>query len=330
MEEIIFPNQIRMLRRVSGKTMQELATFLGVSLSAISKIEKGYRRIDQEQLVKISDFLDCQLQDVFVSEASSQPDVVQSWRREQERRNSVNESRGLKVLGAGLRHVRGQKSLTLSDVADGAGLTLSVYHRIEMGQREVSEEEFANIAKSIGFNDDDLCSQIYELDEKGALEEFIQRNDNRNRTIGISGFGDLSINAISKTPVDAGAKIKVYGQPGKDGAIIIDKDASTGEAACPERLALSSETYGLNLCTRRLGQLLPSRSILLVDPSQMVGSGDIAVYFESKEQKNAKIISVRENMDGVFYGVLWNPDEKFVIDEKQLSELHRVVFISIP
>lgn len=56
MEEIIFPNQIRMYRRVRGRSMQELADFLGVSLSAVSKIEKGYRRIDQEQLVRIAEF----------------------------------------------------------------------------------------------------------------------------------------------------------------------------------------------------------------------------------------------------------------------------------
>ena len=70
MEEIIFPNQIRMYRRVRGRSMQELADFLGVSLSAVSKIEKGYRRIDQEQLVRIAEFLDCPLQDIFVNETA--------------------------------------------------------------------------------------------------------------------------------------------------------------------------------------------------------------------------------------------------------------------
>ena len=59
MEEIIFPNQIRMYRRLRGRSMQELADHLGVSLSAISKIEKGYRRIDQEQLVRVAELLDC-------------------------------------------------------------------------------------------------------------------------------------------------------------------------------------------------------------------------------------------------------------------------------
>ena len=57
MEEIIFPNQIRMYRRLRGRSMQELADHLGVSLSAISKIEKGYRRIDQEQLVRVAELL---------------------------------------------------------------------------------------------------------------------------------------------------------------------------------------------------------------------------------------------------------------------------------
>ena len=46
MEEIIFPNQIRMQRRLKGMSMQELADHLGVSLSAISKIEKEINDIE--------------------------------------------------------------------------------------------------------------------------------------------------------------------------------------------------------------------------------------------------------------------------------------------
>ena len=146
MEEIIFPNQIRMYRRLRGRSMQELADHLSVSLSAISKIEKGYRRVDQEQLVRVAEFLDCPLQDLFVNEQNSQQEVVQSWRREQERRNKINEKSGLKTLGAGLRQIRNEKNLTLIEVAESADMTLSVYHRIEMGQREVSDKEFKNIA----------------------------------------------------------------------------------------------------------------------------------------------------------------------------------------
>ena len=132
MEEIIFPNQIRMYRRLRGRSMQELADHLGVSLSAISKIEKGYRRVDQEQLVRVAEFLDCPLQELFVNEQNSQQEIVQAWRREQERRNKINEKSGLKTLGAGLRQIRNEKNLTLIEVAESADMTLSVYHRIEM------------------------------------------------------------------------------------------------------------------------------------------------------------------------------------------------------
>lgn len=171
MEEIIFPNQIRMYRRLRGRSMQELADHLGVSLSAISKIEKGYRRIDQEQLVRVAELLDCPMQDLFVNEQNSQEDVILSWRREQERRNKINEKAGLKTLGAGLRQIRNEKNLTLIEVAESSDMTLSVYHRIEMGQREVSDKEMKNIAKSLGYTAEELKEAIKNLDGKGMLDE---------------------------------------------------------------------------------------------------------------------------------------------------------------
>lgn len=329
MEEIIFPNQIRMYRRVRGRSMQELADFLGVSLSAVSKIEKGYRRIDQEQLVRIAEFLDCPLQEIFVNEASSQPDVVQSWRREQERRNRVNERCGLKMLGAGLRYIRGQKNLTLADVADGSELTLSVYHRIEMGQREVSEDEISRIARALGYTNDELQKQIYDLDKAGALEEFIQRNDARYRMVaGVkSGYPEL--------PVKIGVKqerqdviLQVYGQSGENGTIIIDRQAPLGTVSCSVGAVNPMSSYAVSLCTRRLGNLLPARSVLIVDPTKMVGLGDIAVMYINDTE--ARLISVREDIDGKMFGVLWNPEEKIEIPEDKAAALHRVVQIHLP
>ena len=196
MEEIIFPNQIRMIRRTRGKTMKEIASILGVSLSAISKIEKGYRRIDEQQLAKISTFLNCPKESIFVFEQTSQPEVLQAWEKEQERRKQINEKSGLKTLGAGFRYLRGEKMLTLQDVAKGAGLTLSVYHRIEMGQREVTEEQFQKIAHALGFDPEELQMKIYELDMAGSLQEF-----KKTGKPGIfhpkGGYNDLPLRDIS-------------------------------------------------------------------------------------------------------------------------------------
>ena len=330
MEEIIFPNQIRMYRRVRGRSMQELADFLGVSLSAVSKIEKGYRRIDQEQLVRIAAFLDCPLQDIFVNEASSQPDVVQAWRREQERRNRVNERSGLKMLGAGLRYIRGQKNLTLADVADGAELTLSVYHRIEMGQREVSEDEISRIARALGYTNEELQKQIYDLDKAGALDEFIQRNDARYRAVsGVkSGYPDLPVAKAGAKAERQDVVLSVYGQPAENGMVAIDRQASLGTVSCLASMVNGLSAYAVSLCTRRLGNLLPTRSVLVVDPTKMVGLGDLALMYVNETE--ARIISIREDIDGKLFGVLWNPEEKIEISEDQIAALHRVVQIILP
>lgn len=323
MEEIIFPNQIRMYRRLRGRSMQELADHLNVSLSAISKIEKGYRRVDQEQLVRIAEFLDCPLQELFVNEQNSQQEIVLAWRREQERRNKINEKSGLKTLGAGLRQIRNEKNLTLIEVAESADMTLSVYHRIEMGQREVSDKEMKNIAKALKMPVDELKSEIKDLDEKGFLEEIIQRNDAKYKLLStprgaIASFGGNLLE---------GSQISVFGTTGRNGNVIIDPEEEIKKISCPVSLQGKKDVYAVNLCTRRLGNLLPARSVLFVDPQEPVSVGDIAVYYISDIE--AEIISVREDESGQLYGIRWNPDEKVTLGNDDLQRLHRVVFISL-
>ena len=326
MEEIIFPNQIRMFRRLRGRSMQELADHLGVSLSAISKIEKGYRRVDQEQLVRVAEFLDCPLQELFVNEQNSQQEIVQSWRREQERRNKINEKSGLKTLGAGLRQIRNEKNLTLIEVAESADMTLSVYHRIEMGQREVSDKEFKNIAKALEMTAEELKEEIKSLEDKGMLEEIIQRNDAKYKLLSTPrGAISAFTNAVNNSQDNI--KISVYGTAGKDGNGIIDFDEETKKVQRPVKLFSKKDAYAVNLCTRRLGTLLPTRSILFVDPQDVVSVGDIALYFV--DEKEAKILSIREDENGQLYGLRWNPDERIEIGNDDLSKIHKVVAIEL-
>ncbi len=326
MEEIIFPNQIRMYRRLRGRSMQELADHLGVSLSAISKIEKGYRRVDQEQLVRVAEFLDCPLQELFVNEQNSQQEIVQSWRREQERRNKINEKSGLKTLGAGLRQIRNEKNLTLIEVAESADMTLSVYHRIEMGQREVSDKEFKNIAKALEMTAEELKEEIKSLEDKGMLEEIIQRNDAKYKLLSTPrGAISAFTNAVNNSQDNI--KISVYGTAGKDGNVIIDFDEETKKVQRPVKLFSKKDAYAVNLCTRRLGTLLPTRSILFVDPQDVVSVGDIALYFV--DEKEAKILSIREDENGQLYGLRWNPDERIEIGNDDLSKIHKVVAIEL-
>ena len=330
MEEIIFPNQIRMYRRIRNVGMQQLADYLGISLSAVSKIEKGYRRIDKEQLVKITTLLKCNPEDVFVNEATSQPEVINAWKAEQERRSKINERSGIKTMGAGFRYLRGEKNLTLAEVAKAAKLTLSVYHRIEMGQREVSQKEFVDISSALGFSPEEVQVKIYDLDRTGALEEFIQPGDAKFRavTAAKNSYADLPIGRMGlRSKERSEIALNVYGTAGADGDIIIDKTASSGTIMCPPNITNPHEAYGVSLCSRRLGFFLPARSILVVDPAKMVGIGDIALLYT--DAKTAKLLSIREDGEGNLYGVQVNPDEKVKIEEGKYFALHRVSFISI-
>lgn len=325
MEEIIFPNQIRMHRRLRGMSMQELADHLGVSLSAISKIEKGYRRLNQDQLIQVAELTDCSLQDLYVNEQNSQQDVVLAWRREQERRSKINESAGLKTLGAALRHLRTDKGLTLIEVAESSDMTLSVYHRIEMGQREVSDKEYQNIAKSLSMSVEELKKEVIRLGESGQLEDILQRNDTKYKLLATpKGVNSALFNSF----MGSHSKIKVFGSAGKDGNIIINReDNEAKEVSCPIQLQNKKEAYGINLCTRRLGSLLPNRAILFANPQDIVSVGDIALYYVADNV--AQLLSIREDENGQFYGMRWNPEEKIKLTNNDLSKMHKIVAINL-
>ena len=325
MEEIIFPNQIRLQRKRKGVSMQALADHLGVSLSAISKIEKGYRRLNQEQLISVAELTDCSLQDLYVNEQNSKEEVVQAWRREQERRNRINIDAGLKVLGAALRHLRTDKDLTLIEVAENADMTLSVYHRIEMGQREVSEKELKNIAKALSLTSEELKKEVQRLNETGQLDEIMEKTDAKYRSLATPKGSHVSMYGIYTGELPL---IKVYGVAGQNGNILIDiDDDEAKEVICPSLLMNKRDAYGVNLCTRRFGSLLPNRAILFADPQDMVSVGDIALYYISENE--AMLLSIREDEQGQFYGVRFNPDERINIDSGDLSKLHKIVAINL-
>jgi transcriptional regulator with XRE-family HTH domain len=323
MEEIVFPNQIRIQRKMHGVSMQDLADKLSISLSAISKIEKGYRRLNQEQLLLVAEILDCSLQDLYVNEQNSQHEVVIAWKKEQERRQEINKNSGLKVLGAALRYIRNDKSLTLIEVAERADMTLSVYHRIEMGQREVSDKEYKNIAKALDMEVDNLKTEIKKLDEAGALEEIITHNDTKYK---VNNMTRMIAEQSSYIDIEA-LKVPVYGLSGTDGAIIIDRTNSSKEATKPANLFEKRDVYGVSLCTRRLGSILSNRAVMFVAPSEVASVGDIALYYKSEQE--AFVVSVREDETGQLYGLMWNPEERIYFSNDDFNRIHKVVDIAL-
>jgi transcriptional regulator with XRE-family HTH domain len=327
MEEIIFPNKIRLLRKMAGLHMQDLADRLGISLSAVSKIEKGYRKIDQEQMRIVADFLGCSMGDIFVSEDDA--DAMSEWKSEIDRRVEENKSNGLKIFGAGLRYLRGIKDMTLMDVADAAGLTLSVYHRIEVGQREITESELFNISRALGMTIKEVLTRIYDLKNDGSLDRLM--------SVGavdpIAKIGDVlrtSESVYTPEGVVKFQKVLKYSRTSPDGVVTID-DSAKDYVVYPMSEKPGDGIYAIELASRRLGNVIPLRSLLFIDPNQPVKGGDIAaqVISEKNGKTQIKLMCVREDSDGRFYGVEYNPDAKVRLSPKDLSRLHRVVIVSM-
>lgn len=329
MEEIIFPNQIRMFRRVRGISMKKLAGHLNMSLSAISKIERGYRRIDERQLKSLSSLLNCPEESIFVTETSSQPEVIKAWRTEQERRNKINAGSGLKTLGAGLRYLRGQKKLTLSKVATGAGLTLSVYHRIEMGQREVEEDTLEKIAHALGYSGSDIQLKIYELDMSGALDELKSLNEKTGIENFKGGYNDLPVSRFMIKNADSQeVTVPVYGMPQQDGTILLDKTHSVGSVICPSTLMKETDLYAVRLITNSLGSVIPQRSILVIAPHAKVQDGDIVVVPIDDNKIILASAGIEEN--GTWFYKTFSPSERKELSFDFQKKLQRVVYIAIP
>lgn len=101
---------------------------------------------------------------------------------------------------------------------------------------------------------------------------------------------------LSEIPNQDGVKISVYGVAGKDGDVIIEFSQETKKVQRPPQLYNKKDAYAVNLCTRRLGSLLPTRSILFVDPQDVVSVGDIAVYY-SNEKKPKSSVSAKMKTD---------------------------------
>ena len=119
-EEIIFPNNIRNIRAAKGMKMTDLARRSNLSLSAVSKIEKGVRRLNQKQLLNVCAILGCKLSDIFIHESDS---VADQWQSEIKRRLTDNEDSGLKIFGSGLRKIRQRAEKTIAETAKKAKMT---------------------------------------------------------------------------------------------------------------------------------------------------------------------------------------------------------------
>ncbi|MCL2758422.1 MAG: helix-turn-helix domain-containing protein [Alphaproteobacteria bacterium] len=333
-EEIIFPNNIRNIRLNKGMRMTAVAKKSGLSLSAMSKVEKGVRRLNQKQLLTLCSILDCKLSDVFVKEND---EVAGSWQSEMQRRLEDNETGGLKIFGAGVRALRKKIGKTIAKAAKDAKMTLSVYHKIEVGQRELYEDEITDLAKALGKTPDAMYKSIAELFEKGELTKQIKKVGEKVRSVLTPGTSSAGLDipgAIYGAKIYESARKKlvpVFGMPGDKDIAFKKSDEKMIES--PINLENNPGIYAVVPNSKRMGVMFPARCYLFVDPDAIAQPGDLAVAFnedfdklESDMKTRARIVMVCEDAKGKMYGQIVSPDEKIPVANTG-GRLHKVVQI---
>lgn len=330
-EEIIFPNNIRNIRLANGMKMTELARRANLSLSAVSKIEKGVRRLNQKQLLNICNILGCKLSDVFIKESD---EVAGQWQNEIKRRLKDNEDSGLKIFGSGLRKIRQQSGKTIAQAAADAGMTLSVYHKIEVGQREIYENEIEPLAQSFAYTTETMLDKIAELYKAGELNKQINKVKERVKSVLVpdnphSGIDHSSLYGAKLYDSARRKLVPVFGMP--SGKSIILKKSDKSMIVAPMPLEGRSGIYAVKPNSKRLGGYIPENSYLFADSDQPANVGDLAVCIDAdfnamgpEDVANAQIVSVRTDSRGKIYGQISAPEEKIIG-----KTMHRIVMIVI-
>ncbi len=329
-EEIIFPNNIRTIRLKNGMKMTELARKAGLSLSAVSKIEKGVRRLNQKQLLNICNILGCKLSDIFIKESD---DVADQWQSEIKRRMNDNEDSGLKVFGSGLRKIRQQTGKTIAKAAKDAGMTLSVYHKIEVGQREVYENEIEPLARSFAMSVEAMFTKIADMYKAGELTKQINKVKERVKSVLVPGNPlsgiDMRGSLYGAKLYDSARKklVPVFGVPA--GKTIAFKKSDKTMIVAPMDLEGRTGIYAVMPNSKRLGGYVPEKSYLFADVDAKPQPGDLAVCIDADfdtldndTATTAHIVSVRQDSKGKIYGQLSGPEEKVTG-----QTMHKIIMI---
>lgn len=329
-EEIIFPNNIRNIRLAAGMKMTELARRANLSLSAVSKIEKGVRRLNQKQLLNICNILGCKLSDIFIKESD---EVADQWQTEIKRRLHDNENSGLKVFGSGVRKIRQKSGKTIAQAAKDAGMTLSVYHKIEVGQREIYENEIEPLAKSFAHSVESLFDEIATLYKTGELNKHINKVKERVKSVLVPGNPMSGINMhgglYGAKLYDSARKklVPVFGMPA--GKSIAFKKSDKTMIVAPMPLEGRNGVYAVMPNAKRLGGFIPEKAYVFADANATPAAGDLAVFVDSDFNSlepdvatTAQIAIVKSDAKGRIQGQIVSPEEKVTG-----KSVHKVIMI---
>src|SRR6185437_14360013 len=142
-------NNIRDFRIRKRLTQAQLGRMMDppVVESTISKMENGERRLSNLQLANLATILDCKPDEIPVVTGRDKSSEVRRWQSAQQEIIRQSVESGAAAIGYVLAQLRKKHGKTMQQVANAIGMTISVYHRVEMASRMIQGEEIDALAK---------------------------------------------------------------------------------------------------------------------------------------------------------------------------------------
>lgn len=347
--EIVFPNNIRQLRLRKRLTQGQLGRLMDPPLgeSTISKMESGERRLTNLQLANLAALLGCPADAIPVVATRDPATGVRQWQQVQEEAVRHTIESGAAAAGYVLAVLRKKSGSTMQQVATAIGMTLSVYHRLEMASRIIQPNEIDAIAKFYGLTPPKLMAMFERrtLDNRAQLERGVPaeqllprtprsllKDDTRWGRLGALERCAMRRSIRVVAPASRATMLPVYGKmiSGEDGIprFVIDRRVMVGQILVAELVSPDPHSFIVRNFSRRLGFLLKPGALAYVDPQTPLTMGDIAFVVRHGGAAEAAIV-IGDGL-GPLRLKMYNPEEDIAIDGPQISAVLRVRVLMFP
>jgi transcriptional regulator with XRE-family HTH domain len=341
--EIVFPNNIKQLRLQKKMTQAKLGALMNppVGESTISKMESGERRLSNLQLADLAAILSCRPDELPVVASRDPSSGVLRWEKAQHEAVQHSIQSGAAATGYVLAQLRKKAGKTMQQVANAIGLTLSVYHRVEMASRIIQADEMEAAAKFYGLTSAELIGMferrtldnLQELENGVPPERLLPRTPRSllKEQAKWGRLGALERYAIGRSirfvaPRRRPTALPVYGKitPYQEGTrrFVIDRDVMVDQVSAEELLAVDDDTFLVRNFSQRLGFLMKPGVLAVVDPQIPVAMGDIAFFTRHDGSADAALVIG----DGISPLKLrmYNPDEEISLDHRMIAAVLRI------
>jgi transcriptional regulator with XRE-family HTH domain len=348
--EIVFPNNIRDLRLRRHMTQAQVGRMMDppVGESTVSKMESGERRLTNLQIANLAAILNCPPDEIPVITGRDPVEGVRRWQRAQQEVIGSSIASGAAAAAHVLVQLRKKHGKTMQQVANAIGMTLSVYHRMEMASRMIQAAEIEKVGRLYDLVPEEVITLIerrtadnLEQLRKGvpveqllprAPRSLLKEDAKWGRLGALERYALRRSIRYSAAPFAETASLAVYGQmtSGVETGhrFTIDREAAVDQITLHDLLRPSETGFLVRNFSQRLGVLLRPGALAYVDPQIPAAIGDIVFLVRIDGTADSAVV-IGDGI-GPLMLKMYNPEEQLPISDPSVASVLRVGMLVLP